>query len=163
MTTLDAGSKSKDQTYGTFVSTVWTTVEANTGIICACLPMLKSPLSRVFPRLFLRGTQEGSTQREGGIRRPSKASPADFDSWGHVGGGKQTHTQSTTIASPTHAYRSSDEEIFGMDAITKTTDIRVDYGEDRPSGSSSTNDMNSMTIPHSMSPTPHQFMGHRFS
>lgn len=49
-----------------------------------------------------------------------------------------------------------------MDVITKTTDIRVEFNEDQHSGSSST-DKDSMTIPHSMSPTPHQFMGHGFS
>ena len=155
MTTLEAGSKSKDQTYGTYVSTVWTTVEANTGIICACLPMLKSPLSRFFPRLFLRGTQENTSQYEGGTRGPSKASPSDFDSWGRFGGGKPRQTQSATIAYPTRGHRSSDEEIFSMDAITKTTDIRIDFEEDRPSGSSSNNDNDSMTIPHNMNPNPH--------
>lgn len=46
-----------------------------------------------------------------------------------------------------------------MDAITKTTDIRVEFGEDGQSGSSGTDDKDSMTISHSMSPSPHQFMG----
>ncbi|MCJ1265316.1 hypothetical protein MMC22_005192 [Lobaria immixta] len=166
MTTLESGSKSKDQTYGTFTSTVWTTIEANTGIICACLPMLRGPLSHIFPRLFLRGTQDSSSHHEGGIPRLSKASPADFDSWGRFGGGKigkATQTRMTSIASPTGGHRSSDEEIFGMDTITKTTDIRVEFGEDGPSGSSSTDEKDSMTITHSMSPKPHQFMGHGFS
>lgn len=163
MTTLKAGSKSIDRTYGTYVSTIWTTIEANTGIICACLPMLRSPLSRVFPRLFLRDTQENASQYDGGTHHPSKPRQTDFDSWGRFGSGKPTYTQSATIASPTHGPRSSDEEIFGMAAITKTTDIRVDYGDHRPSGSTSTNDHDSMTIPHRMSPNPHQFTGHVFS
>lgn len=162
MTTLDSGSKTKDQTFGTFISTVWTTIEANTGIICACLPMLKNPLAKIFPRLFSRGTQERNSQIIAGGIHPSKASPADFDSWGRFGG-KTTHTQLTTIASPPRGHRSSDEEIFGMDAITKTTDIHIEFGEDRPSGSSSTNDQDSMTMPHSMSTDPRQFMGHGFS
>ncbi|WEW61251.1 hypothetical protein PRK78_006741 [Emydomyces testavorans] len=52
MTTLDFSSKSHDQSYGTLLSTMWTVIEANTGIICACLPMLRIPLSRLLPRLL---------------------------------------------------------------------------------------------------------------
>lgn len=163
MTTLKAGSKSKDPTHGTYVSTIWTTIEANTGIICACLPMLRSPLSRVFPRLFLRDTQENTSQYAGGTRHPSRAGQTDSDCWGRFGSGKPTYTQSGTVASPLHGPRSSDEEIFGMAAINKTTEIRVDYGNHRPSGSSSTNDIDSMATPHRMSPNPHQYMSHVFS
>ena len=60
MTTLDSSSKSPDPTYGSLVSTVWTTIEANTGIICACLPMLKQPLVKIWPRLFGSFTDTGS-------------------------------------------------------------------------------------------------------
>lgn len=52
MTTLDPSSKALDQTHGTLASTVWTTVETNTAVICACLPMLRTPLAMMFPRLF---------------------------------------------------------------------------------------------------------------
>lgn len=57
MTTLKTGSQNKDQTFGTLNSTIWTTIEANTGIICACLPMLKTPLARLLPRYFPQGSQ----------------------------------------------------------------------------------------------------------
>lgn len=163
MTTLEAGSKAKDQLYGTLISTVWTTVEANTGIICACLPMLKTPLSSIFPRIFLRSTQDNSARREGFVHHSSRANPRDFDSWGRLGSGKPAVTHFTTIASPPRGHRSSDEQIFGMDAITKTTDIRVEFRHDKASGSSSTNDKDSMTMPHSMKPASHPFMGHGFS
>ena len=56
VTTLQPSSTSPDQIYGTLISTIWTTIEANTGIICACLPMLKKPLTMLFPRLFPRGS-----------------------------------------------------------------------------------------------------------
>ena len=157
MTTLESGSKAKDQIYGTFTSTVWTTIEANTGIICACLPMLNGSLSRFFPRLCLRGTKGSTSRGEEAIPHQSKASPANFDSWGRFGGEKPMPTQLTSIASPPRGHRSSDEEIFGMDVITKTTDIRVEYGEKRPPASSSTHDKDSMTITHSTSPKPYQY------
>ncbi|MCJ1464379.1 hypothetical protein MMC07_002992 [Pseudocyphellaria aurata] len=162
MTTLEAGSKAKDQLHGTLVSTVWTTIEANTGIICACLPMLKTPLSKIFPRILLRSTHDDSARRGGTIRH-SKASPMDFDSWGRPGSGKPAVTHSATIASPTRGHRSSDEQIFGVDAITKTTDIQVEFGPERASGSRSTNDQDSMTISHGMNAAPHPFLGHGFS
>lgn len=41
---------------------VWTLVECNMGIICACLPMMRRPLSFVFPRLF-KGSTRKDTER----------------------------------------------------------------------------------------------------
>ena len=52
MKTLDMSSKSPDQSYGTFISTMWTTIEATTAVICACLPMLRVPISRILPRVL---------------------------------------------------------------------------------------------------------------
>ena len=69
MTTLNTGSKAKDQIYGTLNSTIWTTIEANTAIICACLPMLKSPLATLFPRLFPRGSAEEYPNSSNAARR----------------------------------------------------------------------------------------------
>ena len=72
MTTLDVASKSTDQTYGTLLSTTWTTVEANTGIICACMPMLRGPLTWIFPRLFASNTNSAnSSGHSWRFRRPS--------------------------------------------------------------------------------------------
>ena len=69
MTTLNTGSKAKDQMYGTLNSTIWTTIEANTAIICACLPMLKSPLTALFPRLFPRGSGDDYSNGSNAARR----------------------------------------------------------------------------------------------
>lgn len=66
---LNTGSKAKDQTYGTLNSTIWTTIEANTAIICACLPMLKSPLAALFPRLFPRGSADEYSNGSNAARR----------------------------------------------------------------------------------------------
>lgn len=52
LTTLKGSAETKDQNYGTLSSTLWTIVESATGIICSCLPMLRIPLSRVFPGFF---------------------------------------------------------------------------------------------------------------
>lgn len=69
MTTLKTGSKAKDQLYGTLNSTIWTTIESNTAIICACLPMLKSPLAALFPRLFPRASGEEYSNSSNAARR----------------------------------------------------------------------------------------------
>lgn len=42
---------------------VWSGVEINTGIICACLPMIRQPLSLLFPNLF--STANRSNPRAG--------------------------------------------------------------------------------------------------
>ncbi|EXJ84670.1 hypothetical protein A1O3_05340 [Capronia epimyces CBS 606.96] len=52
LTTLYSSAYGSDLTAGSLVSTIWTTVEAGLGVICANLPMLRTPLQRCFPRLF---------------------------------------------------------------------------------------------------------------
>lgn len=52
LTTLDVSSKTTDPTAGTLVSTIWTTIEASCAVVCACLPMVRTPLQRYWPRLF---------------------------------------------------------------------------------------------------------------
>ncbi|KAK7413377.1 hypothetical protein QQX98_007754 [Neonectria punicea] len=46
-----------DSTYNFIERGMWTLIEANLGIISACLPVLKQPMSRLFPRIF------GSTKK----------------------------------------------------------------------------------------------------
>ena len=52
MTVLKTGAVAADTSHGTLQSTIWTAVECHTAIICASLPMLKSTLTKIFPRLF---------------------------------------------------------------------------------------------------------------
>ncbi|EFW19687.1 hypothetical protein D8B26_007883 [Coccidioides posadasii str. Silveira] len=62
MTTLKVSSEAADQSYGTLISTMWTTIEANAGIICACLPMLRIPLTRLGMALRASFRKEEPTQ-----------------------------------------------------------------------------------------------------
>ncbi|KAJ5157760.1 uncharacterized protein N7482_008860 [Penicillium canariense] len=50
--TLVQSASDKDPTSGPIPATIWSVVEANTGIICTCLPVFKHPLQFFFPRLF---------------------------------------------------------------------------------------------------------------
>ncbi|PKX88685.1 uncharacterized protein P174DRAFT_455344 [Aspergillus novofumigatus IBT 16806] len=47
-----ANSKRKDPTSGPIPATIWSVIEANVGIICACLPVYHQPLKWCLPRLF---------------------------------------------------------------------------------------------------------------
>lgn len=82
------------------------------------------------------------------IPHPQTPGGMDFDGMGYFDGRKQSHARSAMIASPTH--NASDEEIFGMETITKTTDISVEFNDHNRSGSSSTDDKDSITVPHSV-------------
>jgi hypothetical protein len=52
MTTLANGSRAKDPLIGTVKSSMWTIIEASTAVICACLPMCRTPLQRLWPKVF---------------------------------------------------------------------------------------------------------------
>lgn len=65
MTTLDVSSKSIDATHGTLISTMWTMIEASTAIVCACLPMLRTPIQRLVPKIFPSNYASGSGKKAG--------------------------------------------------------------------------------------------------
>lgn len=119
MQTLGASAASADQTYGTLVSTIWTTIEASTAIICACLPMLKAPLAHLFPRLFPRGSRGyPSSHTHGTLLWPSRA---------------RAGTPSTAAGSKSS--REVDEGAVAMEpndlplgTIAKRTDVEVVVG-----------------------------------
>ncbi|MCJ1305691.1 hypothetical protein MMC08_008507 [Hypocenomyce scalaris] len=150
MTTLDPASKSADQTYGTLISTTWTTVEADTGIICACLPMLKTPLALMFPHIFLSpssgdnsGHSGSHTRRTHYARRTSsteqiKTQPSAPDSWGRPESKEGTlfHMPSVQGGYPLSAFASEERAVgkshgqnIPMGVISKTTDVSVRYEE----------------------------------
>ncbi|KAF1995169.1 hypothetical protein P154DRAFT_380442, partial [Amniculicola lignicola CBS 123094] len=60
-TTLAASANDPDPTWGPIPATVWSVIECNAGIVCACLPMLRQPFIHVFGPLF--GSRDRSGQR----------------------------------------------------------------------------------------------------
>lgn len=60
----------EDLTWNFITRGIWTLIEANAGIISACLPILKQPLGRLFPRLF--GSNRSSHYYANDIGRPGK-------------------------------------------------------------------------------------------
>ena len=65
LTTLYSSAYGDDITAGSLVSTIWTTIESGLGIVCANLPMLRTPLQHFFPHLFpsRTGTDRISSRR----------------------------------------------------------------------------------------------------
>ncbi|KAH7350619.1 integral membrane protein [Rhexocercosporidium sp. MPI-PUGE-AT-0058] len=79
MQTLDFSTKTPDMTYD-ILSSLWTMIEPNVGIICACLPMCRLPLTILFPSIFPPKTVE-STSYASGPR-------SNNGTYGHAGTGK---------------------------------------------------------------------------
>lgn len=161
MTTLDPASKSADQTHGTLVSTTWTTIEAGTGIICACLPMLKAPLTLIFPRLLLNSSNKGTNDshahhapRDAGPESTEqiKKKASTFDSWGHPESNEdliiipslKAGYPGSTPASDHHPFGKEDDKSIPMGMISKRTDVLVSYGENE---SISSSDISHVTNP----------------
>ena len=164
MTTLDTSSKSLDQTWGNLNSTIWTTIEANTGIICACLPMLKTPLAALFPKLFPRGSYREYSEGSGTphhLQRPSlpRHSPASaasaYDGWGRLIDKKPSaattrmsgNTMIGSIPPGKCSRNNSSNGDFAMNGddiplgqIAKTTHVNVQYANDSCFPGSSPND-----------------------
>ncbi|KAF2232021.1 hypothetical protein EV356DRAFT_535020 [Viridothelium virens] len=59
---LNPATSSTDTTYYQATSNTWTSIEVNTGIICACIPTLKRPVAALFPQLFSRPNNDRSEQ-----------------------------------------------------------------------------------------------------
>ena len=140
MTTLDISSKSNDQTYGTLNSTIWTTVEANTGIICACLPMLKKPLSCLFPKAFPRQLGNSSYPSSGfrTLSRQRNSPVGTYNNgWSHL----DSKTQPRKSSDDTAVVKTSSGSGYGkygierhdipLASITKTSTMDIRYVNDQ--------------------------------
>jgi len=126
MTTLNSGSKSVDQTYGTLNSTIWTTIEANTGIICACLPMLKGPLTSLFPWLFPPGSS--ATPEYSGFSNSHRFQPASSDARTSPPNGLEGWDR-LEDKKPVGSFRTSPgSKVFSKSSSVQSSDDRTEYG-----------------------------------
>ncbi|TEA18761.1 Satratoxin biosynthesis SC1 cluster protein 4 [Colletotrichum sidae] len=82
MTTLDFSTTSPDTTFD-IASTLWTLIEDNLAIICACLPMCRLPLTYIFPTFF--GTKQGSTAGSYSFASSQRTNTSNFV---HAGTGR---------------------------------------------------------------------------
>lgn len=65
-------SKAKDVTWANPLAAIWSSVEINTGIICSCLPTLRSCVARLFPRLL--GTFRSPSNSGGDVKPDASGS-----------------------------------------------------------------------------------------
>ncbi|UKZ66655.1 uncharacterized protein TrAtP1_007826 [Trichoderma atroviride] len=143
-TTLNFSTTSPDTTFD-IASTLWTIIEENVAIICACLPMCRIVLAFLFPQTF--GTNipsKGSTGASGALGSESRnkygyersTSPSRRQSWKpYTGPGGDNITRSVAahqsddtseefILTSVQRHGSSDDQ---DGAIRKTTKYEVSY------------------------------------
>ncbi|RYP28191.1 hypothetical protein DL766_005999 [Monosporascus sp. MC13-8B] len=88
MQTLGLSSTSPDPTHDV-ASSVWTVVEQNVAVICACLPMCKRLLGRLFPSVFDRAASKSAPSSSSW---PAPRYPLDLDP--EFGGGGKSYVRS---------------------------------------------------------------------
>ncbi|EFW17844.1 hypothetical protein D8B26_004819 [Coccidioides posadasii str. Silveira] len=84
VTTIRRVGKRKDPLWNTFPLGLWSVVEVNTGIVCACMPMIRQSLSVLFPKLFSRNKTRPSGR--------SLSKSASHRSYGLTNGGSTMPT-----------------------------------------------------------------------
>ncbi|EGO53315.1 hypothetical protein NEUTE1DRAFT_92489 [Neurospora tetrasperma FGSC 2508] len=81
MQTLTFSTKTPDTTYD-LDSSIWTIIEQNMAIICACLPVCRLPLAYLFPKYFAISRREQQrTGPEGDIGHREISSQSELRSW----------------------------------------------------------------------------------
>ena len=130
MTTLDQSSKTLDPTQGTMLSTIWTTVEASTAIVCACLPMIRTPVQRLVPRLFPSQAASGTGRK--GKRAPVAKTPAmvptgtGASAHGVVGVPKES--VQTASANDSAKWMTTDAGVDVVSRQIRSTDLEMGMG-----------------------------------
>ncbi|KAF7159440.1 hypothetical protein CNMCM6106_006713 [Aspergillus hiratsukae] len=137
-----ANNKSKDRTSGAVPATIWSVIEANVGIICACLPVYHQPLQWCLPRLFgsQHSAQPSGCSRSRGRGQKTPGSNQSLQERKHMAwfelhgsGGEYSNNVST------HGFEMSDVEgaKTGANGIVRMTDVSVSYQDDQRSDASS--------------------------
>lgn len=124
MQTIDFSATSSDPTYDVASST-WTVIEENVAIICACLPMCKGPLNRLFPSIFASGSKRASGVSGG--YNPSQPSDNSSRQWAPMrGDNTMLSTRVTSVQSPRAIGRYSNSQEYMLDdtnSITRMSDV----------------------------------------
>jgi len=121
-------------------ATMWTVLEANIAIICACLPMSRILLATLFPRLFLNSSHSRTRARSEGVYgNLSKQGASNNGLISSVTNAIKNNIQSTSVVAGT---RDSGEEYMLQDrneqshpansanGIRKVTEFTIQYDDD---------------------------------
>ncbi|KAF7183343.1 hypothetical protein CNMCM7691_003256 [Aspergillus felis] len=136
-----ANDTRKDPTSGPIPATIWSVIEANVGIICACLPVYHQPLKWCLPRLF--GSQHSADpsvnrSRGRGHKTPGRSlSLQDRKdmAWRELHGSGGSYSNNVS----TQGFEMCDVEGRKTETneIIRMTDVRVSYQDDQRSDASS--------------------------
>jgi hypothetical protein len=146
VTTLDIFAKSPDNTYNV-ANVMWTIVEPNVAIVCACLPVLRPFVVKLFPGLRSKsyGSQGPTTGGYGTgtksrvtLGSQSRADGGTRRDWVELSGVKSQGEHLTTIRRP-GSHTGSEESILtgpqgekgaatnGVPGIQKTMEYSIQY------------------------------------
>ncbi|KAJ5982847.1 hypothetical protein N7481_004946 [Penicillium waksmanii] len=143
MQTLDFSSKSPDTTYD-LTSSIWTMIEENMAIICACLPMMWTPLARLFPsflstnqratsnhRSAARGTESNANSRSRNhwVQFDGYSDPARSISMNPISDSQRSTSEDSTgqILPPTGPLHGDEVKYQDRKGIRKVTEYHVSY------------------------------------
>lgn len=143
ISTLDILAKTPDQTYN-IANVMWTIIEPNVAVVCACLPILRPFLAKLIPILRSKNSYPGTPYGNAsyGVKsRPTDGSQARDKYWVEIGGAQSDGIHMSTIQrSESHA--GSEESILntksskqspneGNDRIQKTVEYSIEF-TDKP-------------------------------
>ncbi|EAU37567.1 predicted protein [Aspergillus terreus NIH2624] len=141
-TTLAESAESTDPTSGPIPATIWSVIEANVGIICACLPVYKQPLQYLLPKLFGNSQQNTGPPSGGKSRRKTPADLSegnlqdpDGNAWRRFRGDRSSFSNNVS----THRfemYPVETDKSYNRE-ITQVTHVKVTYQDDQRSDASS--------------------------
>ncbi|OQD63474.1 hypothetical protein PENPOL_c009G06393 [Penicillium polonicum] len=148
MQTLDFSSTSPDPTYD-IASSVWTMLEENVAITCACLPMMWMPLARLFPSFFSLDSGTDSYGSSGARSSELKATSRPRSNWsrlntypdtkGSIGmnqtGDSQKRPSEDSTGQILPSCQGGEAQYQNAIGITKVTEYRVSFSNAKsPSG-----------------------------
>ncbi|KAM5351131.1 hypothetical protein ACJ41O_003854 [Fusarium nematophilum] len=114
VTTIDIAATTTDLTYD-ISSTMWTIIEMNVAIVCACLPMIRPLIVKVFPKLMPKSSS--NNQKYGtptyGTKSFAHSQARDKNEWIQIDAGRNGIPM-TTVRKP--GSTASEESILGPSA-----------------------------------------------
>jgi hypothetical protein len=150
ITTINITATSPDTTYD-MASTMWTIIEMNIAIVCACLPMIRPLIVKVFPRLMSKSSSNRNKYGYGYGGHTSKASKGYISSnshdqteppeWSRVDG-----PDGIKMTNIRKGDQSSEEYILHEDKSQQQQTHAISVTEKDPGHSSSSAAANAMSI-----------------
>ncbi|KAI1483850.1 hypothetical protein F4774DRAFT_425514 [Daldinia eschscholtzii] len=143
VTTIDLQAKTPDPTYD-IASTMWTIIEMNVALVCACLPQIRPLIIKWFPRLmpaYYSNSREQSDKRPAyssnglSTSHPSSSeshSKSEEDKWMRINSRKVGY-EGANLTDFRRADSSSDEYMLHEEKglqIQKTVQYTVEYSPD---------------------------------